>query len=50
MGESKRSWLNTEPGPDLSPLSDEMLKAAQDILESKGITCYAPGEEDWSLI
>lgn len=50
MGESKRSWLNTEPGPDLTPLSDEMLKAAQDLLESRGITCYAPGEEDWSLI
>ncbi|MCD4744033.1 MAG: hypothetical protein K8R67_16345, partial [Desulfobacteraceae bacterium] len=50
MGESKRAWLNTEPGPDLSPLSDEMLKTAQEIFESRGITCYAPGEEDWSLI
>ena len=50
MGESKRSWLNTKPGPDLSPVSDELLKAAQNILESRGITCYTPGEEDWTLI
>ena len=47
---AKQKLNQNKPGPDLSPLSEEMLKAAQDLLESKGITCYKPGEEDWSLI
>lgn len=47
LGESKRQWLGMPPGPDIEALSDEPLDAVRRTLDARGITCYAPSEEDW---
>jgi len=50
LGESKRAWLGIKPGPEIRTPVNEALEAAREILARNGITCYAPGEEDWSTI
>jgi len=50
LGESKRVWLGIKPGPELSAPVDEALELARETLTREGITCYTPGEEDWSTM
>lgn len=49
LAESKRLWLDLAPVPDIQALTDDGLNAAIDILTRHGISCYAPGEENWEL-
>lgn len=50
LGGSKRQWLNLPPAPEFSALTDERLGDAAKLLEQHGISCFAPGEEDWVQI
>ncbi len=48
LGDSKRQWLNLPSAPELPALTDESLRASIDLLGENGISCFAPGEEDWA--
>ncbi len=47
LGESKRLWLSMNPCLAIEKLTDESLNTTKQIFTQAGITCYAPGEEDW---
>ncbi len=47
LGDSKRTWLGMEPGPDLLPVTDEAVSTAREVFAQQGITCFSPGEEAW---
>ncbi len=48
LGASKREWLNLPPAPEFIAMTDERLEDAVKLLEQHGISCFAPGEEDWA--
>ena len=47
LGASKRQWLNLPSAPNYPAMTDERLQKAKLLLEDRGITCFAPGEEAW---
>lgn len=50
MGNSKRSWLDMSPGPSFAEMTEESFESARSLLETRGIHCFDPGEEDWELL
>ena len=48
MGDGKREWLNLPSAPEFSALTEKQLQVSIDLLEKNGISCFAPGEEDWA--
>ncbi|NOY69634.1 MAG: glycyl-radical enzyme activating protein [Deltaproteobacteria bacterium] len=48
MGGPKRQWLNLPSAPEFPTLTDESLRASINLLRENGISCFAPGEEDWA--
>jgi len=50
MGDAKREWLNLPSAPKFSALTEKRLQVSIDLLGENGISCFAPGEEDWSQI
>ncbi len=50
MGESKREWLGLPAGSDFAALPDESIHAARAVLESEGVACFTPGEEDFTRL
>lgn len=48
LGNAKREWLNLKPAPDIPVLKDEALQKVTHQLNALGISCFSPGEENWS--
>jgi len=47
MGDGKREWLNLPSAPEFPALTEKRLQVSIDLLGKNGISCFAPGEEDW---
>ncbi|MBO8157957.1 MAG: glycyl-radical enzyme activating protein [Thermosyntropha sp.] len=50
LGESKREWIQIKKGLNIRDLNNGDLETAKAILKSEGITCYSPGEEEWTRL
>ena len=50
LGASKRQWLNLPPATDYPAMTDERINDAMKLLETNGISCFAPGEEAWERL
>ncbi|MCD6584776.1 MAG: glycyl-radical enzyme activating protein [Desulfobacteraceae bacterium] len=48
MGDGKREWLNLPLASEFPALTEKHLQVSIDLLEKNGISCFAPGEEDWA--
>jgi len=47
LGNSKREWLNLPTAQEFPAMADERMEDAVKLLEENGISCFAPGEEEW---
>jgi pyruvate formate lyase activating enzyme len=49
LGNSKREWLNLPPASSFPAMTDERINDAVKLLEENGVSCFAPGEEEWGM-